>query len=68
MIRAFTQCDAHIDATKGGRFQMYGGNVCGEFSELVCQIDKLEMLVLDGFDSMKIHVAEFESQTFLASP
>jgi activator of HSP90 ATPase len=35
MVRAFTTQDAMIDATKGGRFSLFGGNVHGEFTELV---------------------------------
>jgi hypothetical protein len=35
MVRAFTMSDCEVDAMKGGRFNMFGGNVSGEFTELV---------------------------------
>lgn len=35
MVRAFTHGDALVENFKGGRFSLFGGNVSGEFTELV---------------------------------
>ena len=35
MVCAFSQSDAEVDAIKGGSFSMFGGNITGEFTELV---------------------------------
>jgi activator of HSP90 ATPase len=35
MIRIFTTDEAMVDSSKGGRFSLFGGNVLGEFVELV---------------------------------
>lgn len=35
MVRAFTTSDAQVDATKGGKFVLFGGNVTGSFTELI---------------------------------
>lgn len=35
MVRAFTHNLAQFDAQKGGKFSLFGGNVSGEFTELV---------------------------------
>jgi len=35
MVRAFTQNLAQLDAQKGGKFSLFGGNVSGEFIDLV---------------------------------
>jgi len=35
MMRAYTSEDAMSDSTKGGRFSLFGGNVVGQFNELV---------------------------------
>ncbi|XP_077587618.1 activator of 90 kDa heat shock protein ATPase homolog 1b [Stigmatopora nigra] len=42
MTQAFTHAPATVDGEKGGRFQLLGGNVLGEFTELV-QNEKLVM-------------------------
>lgn len=34
MVRAFTRGDVQVEAEKGGRFALFGGNVQGEFTEL----------------------------------
>lgn len=42
MVRAFTHGDALVENFKGGRFFLFGGNIFGEFTELVAQ-EKIEM-------------------------
>jgi activator of HSP90 ATPase len=34
-VKAFTYGPAKLDATKDGEFELFGGNVCGVFVELV---------------------------------
>ena len=34
-MEAFTGGPVEMEATKGGRFSLFGGNVTGEFTELV---------------------------------
>lgn len=35
MVQAFTHTAAMVEAEKGGKFRLLGGNVYGEFQELV---------------------------------
>jgi len=42
LVRAFTSSDAVVDSSKGGRFVLFGGNVTGEFIDLVPE-RKIEM-------------------------
>ncbi|XP_068195222.1 activator of 90 kDa heat shock protein ATPase homolog 1-like [Antennarius striatus] len=42
MLQAFTQAPAAVEAEKGGRFRLLGGNILGEFTEMVPD-DKLVM-------------------------
>lgn len=35
MVSAFTNGPAKVEAKKNGKFELFGGNVHGEFSELV---------------------------------
>lgn len=35
MVMAFTRGDVKLEATKGGQFSMFGGNITGEFVELI---------------------------------
>ena len=35
MVVAFTRGDVKLDVEKGGKFELFGGNISGEFSELV---------------------------------
>lgn len=42
MVRAFTQGDAIVESFRGGRFVMFGGNILGEFTDLVTN-EKIEM-------------------------
>jgi hypothetical protein len=35
MVEAFTHGAVKLDATKDGEFELFGGNVCGVFVELV---------------------------------
>jgi activator of HSP90 ATPase len=35
MVEAFTRGYAVVDGQKYGRFSLFGGNICGEFTELV---------------------------------
>jgi hypothetical protein len=35
MVQAFTYGPVKLDATKGGEFELFGGNICGVFVELV---------------------------------
>ena len=35
MVQAFTRANAIVEAEKGGRFELFGGNVSGEFTNLV---------------------------------
>lgn len=35
MVQAFTHTAAVVEPEKGGKFRLFGGNVFGEFQELV---------------------------------
>lgn len=35
MVQAFTHGPAKVEAQKGGKFELFGGNICGVFVELV---------------------------------
>lgn len=35
MVTAFTRGKVKMDATKGGTFELFGGNITGKFEELV---------------------------------
>lgn len=37
MVAAFTRGEAKLVAEKGGKFALFGGNICGEFVDLVPQ-------------------------------
>jgi activator of HSP90 ATPase len=34
-VEAFTRGPAKLDSTKDGEFELFGGNICGVFVELV---------------------------------
>lgn len=36
MVSAFTNGPAIVDPRVGGQFELFGGNISGEFTELVC--------------------------------
>ena len=35
MVAAFTRGDVKLEVEKGGKFEFFGGNISGEFEELV---------------------------------
>uniref|UniRef100_A0A336LKJ5 CSON009954 protein n=1 Tax=Culicoides sonorensis TaxID=179676 RepID=A0A336LKJ5_CULSO len=35
MVAAFTRGDVKLDSTKGGEFQLFGGNISGKFEDLI---------------------------------
>lgn len=38
MVQAFTQGPAKLEVKKGGKFELFGGNIHGEFLEVVSSI------------------------------
>jgi hypothetical protein len=41
MVQAFTHGPVKLEAQKGGKFELFGGNICGVFVELVRKGSKL---------------------------
>jgi hypothetical protein len=41
MVQAFTQGPVKLEAVKDGKFELFGGNVCGVFVELVREQQEL---------------------------
>lgn len=42
LVSAFTHQPVKFDAIKGGKFQLFDGNITGEFIELVSQYTKID--------------------------
>lgn len=41
MVAAFTRGDVKLEVEKGGKFEFFGGNISGEFEELVSMEDSI---------------------------
>lgn len=45
MVVAFTRGDVKLDVVKGGKFELFGGNISGEYENIVSFFWKLHSLV-----------------------
>lgn len=41
MVVAFTRGDVKLDLVKGGKFELFGGNISGEYENLVSLFGRL---------------------------
>lgn len=68
MLTAFTRNPAKVDATRGGEFNLYGGNVQGKFEELVpekriCQMWRLKNWPSGHYSNVVIELEEASNHT-----